>query len=329
MNPRYREMILGKDLTPVSKLSGAFLSPPSGLHLQFAYYESSLVVQFLVERFGLPKLRAILADLHDGVFINTAIERHTTSLDVFEKDFAAYAREKALALGPGLSWDQPPRNRREGAAGVPPAAVEAANDPPRVETGTNYWRLLARAGEWVEARRWPEARAPLEDLIRHYPEQTGGDSAHALLARVNRELGDTGAERSGLERWAAVDAEATDAYLRLMELAEATADWSVVVTNAERYLAVNPLVPAPYRFLARAWETEGRIAEAIDDYRTLLRLDPHNPADVHFQLARLMESSDPASARKHLLESLGDAPRNREALRLLLRLEHGSPAKPH
>jgi len=44
MTPRYREMVLGDDLTPVGDLSGAFLAPRSDLHLQFAYYESALVV---------------------------------------------------------------------------------------------------------------------------------------------------------------------------------------------------------------------------------------------------------------------------------------------
>ena len=43
MNPKYREMVLGGELTPISKLSGAFLAPRTPIHLQFAYYESSLV----------------------------------------------------------------------------------------------------------------------------------------------------------------------------------------------------------------------------------------------------------------------------------------------
>ena len=53
MTPQYRRMILEGELTPVSKLSGAFLNPASSEHLQFAYYESSMVVKFLVER-GFP-----------------------------------------------------------------------------------------------------------------------------------------------------------------------------------------------------------------------------------------------------------------------------------
>ena len=52
MDPKFRAMILGEDLTPVSRLSGAFLKPASQRHLQFAYFESSLVVEYLVERYG-------------------------------------------------------------------------------------------------------------------------------------------------------------------------------------------------------------------------------------------------------------------------------------
>ena len=56
MNPKFRAMILGDELTPLSQLSSAFLSAKTSLHLQFAYYESELAVAFLVERAGLPAL---------------------------------------------------------------------------------------------------------------------------------------------------------------------------------------------------------------------------------------------------------------------------------
>src|SRR5205823_2601394 len=81
------------DLTPVSKLSAAFLTPKSGAHLQFAYYESSLVVQFLAEQFGFDKLAAILRDLGEGITINEAIEKHTAPMAKIENDFAAFAKQ--------------------------------------------------------------------------------------------------------------------------------------------------------------------------------------------------------------------------------------------
>ncbi|MCZ6794248.1 MAG: tetratricopeptide repeat protein, partial [Planctomycetota bacterium] len=63
MTPQYLEIIEEGGLTPVSRLSGAFLQPPSALHLQFAYYESSLVVEFLIARHGFDSLKAVLSDL--------------------------------------------------------------------------------------------------------------------------------------------------------------------------------------------------------------------------------------------------------------------------
>src|SRR5262249_11388957 len=90
MNPRYREMVLGDELTPLSKLSGAFISPRSDLHLQFAYYESSLVVEFLVQRFGIEKLKAILRDLGEGTEINQAIAKQTLPMETLETEFEAF-----------------------------------------------------------------------------------------------------------------------------------------------------------------------------------------------------------------------------------------------
>ena len=75
MSPEYREMILSDDLTPVSKLSSAFLRAKTGMHLQFAYFESSLVVRFLVEKFGEESVVGILDSLGKGVPINDAISR--------------------------------------------------------------------------------------------------------------------------------------------------------------------------------------------------------------------------------------------------------------
>src|SRR5207247_9699304 len=114
---RYREMCLGEDLTPVGKLSAAFLSPKSDLHLQFAYYESSLVVEFLVQRFGFESLKQILHDLGEGADINDAIAAHTEPMETLEGDFAAFARERAEQLAPGLDWKKfKPLSPQSGAA---------------------------------------------------------------------------------------------------------------------------------------------------------------------------------------------------------------------
>lgn len=315
LNPKYREMILEGELTPIGKLSAAFLIPKTDLHLQFAYYQASIVVEFLVERFGTESLRKILADLRQGVFINTAIEAHAQPLEVLEKEFAEYARKKAESLAPGLDWEKPARRGR-GETGIDVAsrALTSITGP----ATNNYYRLMETADRLLTDEKFDEAQPKLEWLIERYPNQTGNDSAYAMLARLHRAKGDTDAESRVLEQWARVDGEAIGAYLRLMEISEVHKDWMAVAKNAGRYLAVDPLVPDPYRHLARAQEQLNLPREAVTTYRTLLRLDPPNPSEVHYELARLLEPTEPQAARRHLVQSLEEAPRNRAALRRLL-----------
>ncbi|MBL9129254.1 MAG: tetratricopeptide repeat protein [Verrucomicrobiales bacterium] len=317
-------MILDGELTPIAKLSAAFLIPKTPQHLQFAYYEASLVVEFLVGRHGIESIRKILADLKTGTFINDALAKHTAPMESLEKDFAAFAKAKAESLGPGLDWEKPVPE------GVPTGLGDLAR---RVTAGstnlarTNYWILSRTAGRLVEERKWAEAKEPLLRLVSLHPTDSGPSSAYALLARVHRELGEAAEEKAILTRWAETDGEAIDAYLRLMEIAAEASDWPELRRNAERYLAVNPLVPAPYRRLASAGEAANDLPTAIACYRTLLQLDPPNPPEVHFPLARLLlASGDAVEARRHVLRTLEAAPRHRAALQLLLRLGPSPPS---
>jgi tetratricopeptide (TPR) repeat protein len=344
LRPAYRELLLGEELTPIAKLSGAFLTPRSGVELQFAYYQSSLVVQFMVERFGQDKLIAILRELGEGADINQALEKHTAPMAKNEQDFRAYARRTAENLAPGLDWEKPPletvlgagrQSRRAQSASSPqrPAEPPAAADEQAwnawaIARPTNFWVMSWQAQRFIENKQWTDAQPILQRLVELYPGFTGSDSAYRLLAATHRALGQTNAERQVLARFAEKDAQAADAYLRLMELATDAQDWPAVAHNAQRYLAVAPLVATPYRFLARSSEALGQVQTAIAAYRALLQLDPPNPAEAHFRLAKLLRQTGDPAARRHLLQALEEAPRYREALRLLLEMHDQPAAKP-
>ena len=232
-----------------------------------------------------------------------------------------FRSERAEKLAPGLDWEKPPLADPDNAQDDTHA--EWFNSHP-----TNFWALTQLARKLIEEKKWREAQAPLKRLIELYPSWTGPDNAYWLLAQTHRALNETHREVEALTRLADRDAEAPDAYLRLMELAAMAQDWRTVSQIARRFLAVNPLVAPPYRHLAQASEALGETQPAIDAYRTLLRLDPPNPAEVHFHLAQLLHQTGDASARRHVLQALEEAPRYRAALRLLLELSsESSPTK--
>ena len=321
MNPQYRKMILGAELTPISNLSAAFLNPPSPMHLQFAYYESSLVVEFLVERFGYETLKAILADLAKGEQINAAISRRAAPLAEIEKEFKVFARKRAEDLAPDVDWEQPEKGQlnttdREALAGRSGLLLGEwlAKHP------NNFWALTMYAKNLLADRKWTDAKEPLKKLIALYPEYSGDDNGHLLLAEAHRNLGETEQERQVLSKLAIISANTTYAYGRLMEIAMQEKNWQEVVENGQRYMAVYPLLPSLHWQVGRANEELGRDAQAVESYRRLLLLDPLDPADVNYRLGRLLQNTDPAAAKRHVLLALAEAPRFRQAHRLLLKL---------
>ncbi len=106
-----------------------------------------------------------------------------------------------------------------------------------------------------------------------------------------------------------------------MELDEAASDWKNLDRDARRLLAVNPLIPAPYRHLARAAEHLGQPDVAMTALRSLAMLDDSDPAEVHYRLAKLLKQAGRRDeARREVLRSLEEAPRFQEAHQLLLDL---------
>ncbi len=316
MKPRYRAMILGEDLTPVSELSAAFLKPKTAAHLGFAYYESSLVVEWLMEHWGLEKIKRLLADLARGVAINAALATHFAPVEKLDADFATHAQQLANNTGPKLDWTKP--NRGD-------FASETAVETFIAENPNNYDALIEQAKKLLAAKQWEAAKAPLKKLIDLYPGQHDAHSAYTMLARAHRELGETDAELAVLSQVADLASDATDAFERLMQMNAARKDWPRVLDYAARYQAVDPLRPEPHRYEAEALEATEKKPGAISAYRTLLRLGPSDPAEMHYRLARLLHASGDTTAKREALLALEEAPRFRAALALLLEIA-GKPS---
>ena len=312
INPQYRQMMLGDELTPVSELSGAFLNPKSPLHLQFAYYESSLVVEFLVEEHGIDVLKRVLVDLGVGMPINDSLARYAGSIKAVDEGFAKWARAKAKAMAPQADWSEPELPRRA----TPEMVAAWVKDHP-----TNYAALRLLAKGLIAAEKWEEAKAPIAKMLELYPQDAGSDNPYRLAAEVHRKLNENKEERAALEKLAALSADDVAAFARLAELSVKDGDWELSRSLANRWLAVNPLQPGPHRTAALAAAKLGDPSLAIESYRALLQLDPIDPADLHLQLAGLLQQSgDLPAAKRHALLALEETPRFRAAHQRLLEI---------
>jgi tetratricopeptide (TPR) repeat protein len=313
MNSEYRKMILDGELIPISRLSSAFLSPPTPMHLQFAYYESSLVVEFLVDKYGLASIKAILADLVEGEEINTVISKRTAPIEIIEKQFKAFATKRAESLAQKVDWTEPETGKID--PSDPESLAQWLSKHPN-----SFWALTLQANNLLKDENWEQAQIPLKKLISLYPNYTGEGNAYSLLAQIYRKLDETEQERLVLNKLGTLSANAIEAYGRLMEIGAEQKDWHAVLENGNKYLAVHPMLGTVHFHLGRANEEIGQNQQAIDSYKRLLLLDPADPADINYRLAKLYHNENPVIAKRYVLEALADAPRFRQAHRLLLKI---------
>ncbi len=312
VNPLFRKMLLGDELTPVDQLSGAFLRPASAQHLQFAYFESSLVVEFLIEKHGIDVLKKILEDLGNGITINESLDRHTGSLEELNAAFIEFARAHAEAMAPAADWTVPELPTR-----ADPSQLSAwLTQHPK-----NYAALQRLARQLVAAKKWEAAKDTLKQMLSLYPGDEGGDSLYPLLARVAKELKDPAAERAAWEGLSKLSDDNLEMITRMTELTSQAGEWELTRKYVERWLAINPLQPVPHRLAATAAEKLKDDALAVDSYRALLLLDPIDAAELHLQMAKtLQRMGDLAEAKRHALLAVEEAPRFRAAHRQLLEI---------
>ena len=320
INPLYRKMLLDDDLTPVSELSGAFLHPRSALHLQFAYFESSLVVEFLVEKHGFEALQKVLVDLGNGITINDALARHTGALDELDTTFAEFARKRATEMAPDADWSEPELPKRTNAELLAAYVKEHPH---------NYAALQRQAKQLIADKKFAAARETLDMMRRLYPRDASSEGHLAMSARVLRELKELAQERAVLESLASLKSDNVELFARLCELTSQAEDWDATRKFVQRWLAINPLQPAPHRVASLAAEKLNDHKLAIDSYQALLLLNPIDVADLHLKLATtLQQVGDLSSAKRHVLLALEEAPRFRSAHQRLLDILKASEAKP-
>ncbi len=318
MNQQYRELILGGQLTPIGELSEAFLSPDSAVHLQFAYYESSLVVDYIIDTYGIETLHAILKDLGDGVFINDSLELQLGPLEFVEGEFRDYVMAMTITYAPLVDWSTPPLQTT---STIEEWLTWQRSNP------LNLSGALTTAEMLITAGRFDEAVDILEQVHEVSEDLRGGSSPAIKLSEVYRAQGDIDREREVLAEYAERDGSALAVFRRLAEIDTEREDWEAVLEDSRRALAVNPLDAATHRAAARSAERLAHWNESAISYAALVELDPTDPAEWHYRLARCYwEQGEVEPARRQVLKSLEIAPRFREAQRLLLSI-HRMPAE--
>lgn len=316
MNLAYRQMILGGELSKIGEMSQMFLSPKSPMHVQFAYFQSSLIVEHLIDEYGFPALLAILDDLAVGMSINESIPRQTAPLKELDEKFSKYAIALATEFGADVDWTAPELVVPAATADLKDIALAWAEENPQ-----SYMGLKAWAKRLQDVQDEKTAEDLLIRAVTLFSNEAGAESPLLMLAELYHQQLKIDKEEAVLIQYTALDDDAATVYLRLIEIAEAQQNWEKVQRFATKLLSVKPLIPQPHVALAAASEQLDQPEAAISAIESVLLLEPADQAGWYYRKAVQQQKLDRREpARRSTLQALEEAPRYRDALKLLVEL---------
>ena len=308
MTPGFRERVKSGNVTPVSQLSSAFLHAESGEDLNFAYYESSMVVKFIVEQHGFETLVHILNDLQNGFIINDALERQAGGLAELDAAFADYLSGVAGSYAKDVEF----LIETDGEAKPDLEALQ--QNPNHYTAGLSAATALIRAGD-LDA-----AETKLLELIKLFPEDTSPNGSRRILAAVYERQGKADQQAALLAEHLQRSGDDLEAAIELLSLQVTAEQWPSALETSELVMAIDPLQPEVLRQVHQVAAATKDDPLAVDVLTGLLELQPADAARTHFLIAQILQSQDTEQSRRHVLLALEQAPRYRAAHKLLLDL---------
>ena len=333
--PRYASRVLGGKFTPIEEMASAFRSSEMQ-ELDFAYFQAGLIVDWLVNKAGMPALRGVLEDLGKGMDLNAVLVRRYGPFEKLNPEFHQYAQGWARSMAGSLKWksDLPSPDAPKTAVQPPfaPKASLPAVSEGQMSRGTDaaesFEGWMLEASKAMRQKDWDAARKALEHVVEGAPQVRDPEGAYLMLARVYRQLGREAEEVAVLEKGLAVLADLPECHERLLEVYEKRNAWEEVERVCNLALGIAPMSLRMVESSIRAAEGRGRVPEAITACRKALLLDPNGTARWHSRLGRLLAARAPAEARTHLLEALENNPRDIAALEALAALARSHPTPP-
>ncbi|MCM8529104.1 MAG: hypothetical protein NE327_21460, partial [Lentisphaeraceae bacterium] len=147
-------------------------------------------------------------------------------------------------------------------------------------------------------------------------------NAYEKLAEFYRSKKDTMSELKVLQDYIKVNANSEASYERLAEMSQSAGDWNKTLEYSKRLLGINPLSAFGYKNLAIANMKTGNESEAKKYFEKALKCkEKLYNSEIHYHLALLLKDKDNKMAKRHVLMSLEEAPRFRDAYKLLLELK--------
>jgi tetratricopeptide (TPR) repeat protein len=280
--------------------------------ISLAYYEASLLVDHIVERFGEQGLRKMLRAYGRGLETDDALkDALNVSMDDLQKSFDARLEKDYAPVRKALS--------RPKLEGQPPSSVEewkkfASEHPDSFPVQMGLAQALHKAGDTAAAIQTYERASQLLPLA------TGDDNPNKAIAAIAIEKGDNARAVQALEAVVKVDHSDVEAARKLTSLLT-DRDAQRAEDAYRRLVAIDPFDAAAQSRYGRLLLQRKNAPDAVRAFRSALASNPPDRAAAHLDLAEAyVTTGQLADAKRETLAALEIAPSFERAQDLLLKI---------
>ena len=286
-------------LRPVSRLNDGFVRPRYSGEVQLSYYQASLVCEMIEKEFGQKAIVDMLLAYKDGLTTPAVFQRVLKlSPEQLDVKFDAWVKERFAS----------------------PLNAITASDSGKVLGGA-FVTAMRRGAEYMSRKQADSARAALEIAQTLFPDYAGPSSPAQYLAGLAADRGDYREAVAQITRVTTRSETAWEANMMEVQLREKLGDTLGTRAPLERLLWISPYDVDLHAKLAALATRAGDHRTALRERRAIMALEPPDPIDARYELARaLAAAGDVASARRELLSVLEQAPSFEKGQALLLEL---------
>jgi tetratricopeptide (TPR) repeat protein len=285
--------------------------------ISLAYYQSSLVVEHLIDTYGEPKFHQFVRSYGRGLETEEAIkEVFGATIDDIQKAFDGRLEKQYAGLRQALK-----RPETKETTSLEDLKSLAASNAESFAIQVQLALKLKEAGDRAAAIQALERAAQL------IPNATGDNNPNKMIAAIALEGGDTARAIRALEDQLKVDHSDVEAGRKLVSLVEPLGDAARTEAAYRRVVEIDP-------FDANAQSGLGRLAlrrkdteVALRAFRSALAANPADRASAHTDLAEAyLMAGQRGDAKTQVLAALEIAPSFVRAQDLLLKIVEGGGA---
>ncbi len=289
MTPDIVEALRQKRLLPVNDLEGGFVRPHYPNQVLVSYFQAGRMCDYIAERWGDGTLLGMIHSFADRKTTPDAIQDnlHESSAQ-FDKDFNDWLDKQTQGTVRHIDeW------KREMEAAH--AKMKAGQSKEAIQKGT--------------------------DATNSYPDYVQGGSAYELLAQAYLAQGNKEQAIKNLERYRDHGGRELFVLKQLADLEQKAGQPQNAIDTYQDLLNIYLEDDDAHRKLGSLALANGDPKIAVREFQAALALQPADPAQSHYDLARAFAAAHQTdNARDEVLSSLEAAPNFKPAQQLLLQL---------